>query len=225
VAKRRLSVTLDPVTLDEQVYRILRDRILHWELGPGQRLDIDELSQSFGVSRTPIKNAFNRLSVEGLVDIHPRRGTFVTHFKRKDLEELIDVRMMVELHSVEACLRKATPEDDVRLRRILEKMRTYIVDDGYNDYQAFLVQDWQLHSYFVELAGNSQLMKIFAGNKLNIQLARACLLTPIGDAAAAYREHSEILNAFERRSSEGLKVAIQQHENNRRAHLSKLMKE
>jgi DNA-binding GntR family transcriptional regulator len=55
VAKRRLSVTLDPVTLDEQVYRILRDRILHWELGPGQRLDIDELSQSFGVSRTPIK--------------------------------------------------------------------------------------------------------------------------------------------------------------------------
>lgn len=64
---------------------------------PGQRLDVDELSQVLGVSNTPVKDALRRLSAEGLAGIRPQRGTLVTEFTRMDLEELIDVRTMIEL--------------------------------------------------------------------------------------------------------------------------------
>jgi len=75
-----MSVDLQPVSLpklNDVVYELLRERILRYDFAPGQRLDLPELEAMLQISRTPLKNALTRLEVEGLVEVQPRRGTFV----------------------------------------------------------------------------------------------------------------------------------------------------
>ncbi|MBN8638206.1 MAG: GntR family transcriptional regulator, partial [Anaerolineae bacterium] len=72
---------LSPVAvpnLNDVVYHLLRERILTRGFVPGERLDLDDLATRLQISRTPLKDALNRLTVEGLIEIQPRRGTFVT---------------------------------------------------------------------------------------------------------------------------------------------------
>ncbi|MCZ7568950.1 MAG: GntR family transcriptional regulator [Ardenticatenaceae bacterium] len=214
---------LDITTLRDQVYQILRDRIITGQLIPGQRLDVDDLSQSLGVSPTPVKDALKQLAAEGLIDIRPRRGTFVAEFTRRDIEELFDVRLMMELHAVDAGLANATREDDGQLRQILEYLSTFIDGDGYRDYQTFLVHDIELHGYLVRLTGNRRLVEMYESIRLNILLVRAYAIQPVKDAQATYQEHQAIVTAFEQRSAEALRVAIRRHETNRMAHLRTIL--
>jgi DNA-binding GntR family transcriptional regulator len=79
--------TLNTRGVAEEVHGILLDKILSCELGPGQRLDVAQISVQLGVSRTPVKDALQRLSAQDLVDIHPRRGTFVTQISPDDVRE------------------------------------------------------------------------------------------------------------------------------------------
>ncbi len=69
---------VEQMRLSVEVRQILRDLILRQELPAGQRLDLDELKDRLGVSRTPVREAPDRLAREGLVTILPRRGTYVT---------------------------------------------------------------------------------------------------------------------------------------------------
>lgn len=121
---------------------------------------------------------------------------------------------------MDAGLPKACGKDDVQLRNTLERLRTCVADDSFADYQTFLDFDYWLYSCCVRVAGNSQLLKIFEDTKLNLQLARANLMKPVGDALAAHREHAAIVIAFDERSPEALKAAFRRHEASCVAYLS-----
>ena len=113
---------LDLSPLNERVYQLLLRRILSGEAAPGGRLDAEELSQTLGVSRTPVKDALTRLCAEGLVEITPRRGTRVTALTRRDIQELHDVRRMIELYAAHSAIKAASPQHQLRLREILHEL-------------------------------------------------------------------------------------------------------
>ena len=65
--------------INDEVYEILKDKIAERLFLPGQRLDLGKIESQMGISRTPLKDALNRLAAEGMVEIRPRKGTFVSN--------------------------------------------------------------------------------------------------------------------------------------------------
>ena len=83
-------------SLSEQTYDIIQEAIVTLTFKPGDRLSVQRLSDQLGVSRTPVKEAFQRLEQEGLVSVVPRRGTFVSPIEVKDIDEILEARGVVE---------------------------------------------------------------------------------------------------------------------------------
>src|SRR5919199_1438099 len=100
----KTDITYQPlhyVDLTEQTYRGLKDKILRGELKPGTQISVPTTALALGVSRTPVNDALKRLANDGLVEIVPRQGTFVTQLTARDVAEIFDMRLMIELYAAE----------------------------------------------------------------------------------------------------------------------------
>src|SRR5690348_11990924 len=86
--------------LTTKVYQWLKERILHHAFLPGDKLDVKQLADDLGVSRTPVKDAVNRLTSEGLVVLRSRRGTYVATLAPSDVRDLMEARLMIETWAV-----------------------------------------------------------------------------------------------------------------------------
>ena len=213
---------LDLRPLNERVYTIILDRLISGEMALGQRLDAYALAQDLGVSRTPVKEALNRLAVEGLIEISPRRGTRVIVPTLRDIEELYELRKMAELFAVDAALRNATDEDLARFRMLVEGLDAYIDGDGYRDYPDYLAKDHAMHVFIVSLAGNKRLTTFYGDIAIHVWLTRMGCISAgyrVADAAGSRREHLAIAAAFAERSAEKLRAALATHVDNRLEHL------
>ncbi|MFF8818560.1 GntR family transcriptional regulator [Leucobacter sp. NPDC015123] len=98
-----------------ELVSILRDRILHGELAPGQRLVERTLASELGVSRIPVRDALNILRGEGFVSALPNRGMTVAALSPQDVEELFEVRESLEVLAVRRATERATPDEIDRL--------------------------------------------------------------------------------------------------------------
>lgn len=106
---RRLRDSMvSPRTVEESVTDALRDAILRGDLEPGRRLAQVELAQELGVSRIPLRDALRRLAAEGLVDIDGRRGASVSSLNPADVDEIYEMRTMLESE----CARRAVESLD-----------------------------------------------------------------------------------------------------------------
>jgi DNA-binding GntR family transcriptional regulator len=189
---------LEQTDLAEQTYQVLKDRILRRQLDPGSRISVDEIAQRLGVSRTPVTDALKRLEVEGLVDIVPRRGTFVSSLTARDVDELFDVRAVIELYAAKRVLQEGKTEEF--LRRIeppMSRMRQASGSGDYRDYPAFMEGDRDFHLALVDLTGNSRLGEVYGELNVHIQVSRAHYLSTVEDAMQALREHEAIIAAFQ----------------------------
>ncbi len=93
-------IIFDNSNLHERVYVYLRDKILNNELKPGSKIIYEDIIKELGVSRTPLRDAINRLKQDGLIDVKPRSGSYVNLPNVKDIEDLYDVRKALELKAL-----------------------------------------------------------------------------------------------------------------------------
>jgi DNA-binding GntR family transcriptional regulator len=108
-------------TLKESVYDSLRRMIQLGELMPGSRLTEIDLAQKLKVSRTPLREALNRLERDGLVTNKPWHGYFVTVFELKTLEDAFEVRELLDAHAAALAAEKVSADDKARLRAIVRQ--------------------------------------------------------------------------------------------------------
>ncbi|HET7304934.1 MAG TPA: GntR family transcriptional regulator, partial [Segeticoccus sp.] len=87
---------IDGVSIQGRVIEAMRERIISGELEPGTSLSEIALAEAFGVSRTPVREALKQLQTEGLVEIRPRVGTFVTAPSRREINELFEMKALLE---------------------------------------------------------------------------------------------------------------------------------
>jgi GntR family transcriptional regulator, rspAB operon transcriptional repressor len=216
---------LELAPLNDQVYQVLRQRILQGELRAGARVDPQEISHDLGVSITPVKDALMRLSAEGFVEIKPRRGTSVKSLDRREIEEAFDIRLMMELYAVDRALEQATDTDTRYLTDLIANLETLTSGDEYTDYNAYVSGDRDLHSYLVRLAGNQRLSDLYDSINLYTRLIRAYSAAEghVHGAAGSNAEHRAMVDAFAGRSAPDLKAALAQHLNNRLDYLRAFM--
>ena len=116
------QIDLKPNILAEQVSRILSDSILEGVLKGGDRLVEAELQKKFGISRSPLREAFRDLEKRGLVVITPRKGTVVRQITRKDIEDNFPVRSVLEGLAAKEAYQKINDEEKKALHKALQKM-------------------------------------------------------------------------------------------------------
>lgn len=190
--------SLDDIRVErvsDVVYRGLREAILSREFVPGARLDVDELAARLRVSRTPVKDAIAILSAQGLVEVVPRRGTFVRRLTARDISETFDVRSALEVMAAERLAVLRTDRDLTELREAL----TAITDDDAPSQDEHWARNARFHATLVDLVGSRRLSEIYGGLQAHLQIAR---LHRRADAWLARRdqeaaEHLAIVEAIE----------------------------
>lgn len=109
-------------TLTDQAYRRLEELIVTLQLAPGEVLSESLLTKRLGIGRTPVREALQRLALEGLIVVLPRRGILVSEINVHSQLELLSVRREVETLMARLAAKRATPEERTRLRRIADAM-------------------------------------------------------------------------------------------------------
>ena len=152
----------------------MRRRIISGELEPGVSLSEIALAESFGVSRTPVREALKQLQTEGLVEIRPRVGTFVTTPSRREINELFDVKELLEGAAARLlALRGRVPELDLLEQNLVNADKAAVRDDRVA--YAALVEEF--HDLLIAGADNAKLEAHY--RILMNQLAYARLVTTL----------------------------------------------
>lgn len=212
--------------ISDDVYNLLHNRILSHEYPPGYRFDLNTLETQLGISRTPLKVALQRLEVEGLVVIRPRRGTFVASMDVDAIAESFAIRRILELYAAEVAVRDATDSDIERLRALAVDMNRLLEN---NDYQSvveeFIRLDHDFHKSLIELAHNKLLIEIYKQIDVHVQIARVRQKFNLSDSMHTESEHEAILEPLEHRDSGALVTALAGHLDQSRARTLKAVEE
>ena len=183
--------------LGEQTYRVLRDQILRREMPAGAKISVDGIADHLGVSRTPVTDALKRLAADGLVEIAPRRGTFVSGISSRDAAEMFEVRLMVELYSAGSALASGRgPIAVSAMTKPMSGMKAANAGGTYADYEAFIDHDRLFHRAIVEALDNDRLLRLYDGINVHMYIARAHFITSVESAREAEAEHEAIRGAF-----------------------------
>ena len=139
----------------DRAYVVLRDLIVRLELAPGAPLREDALMQELGLGRTPLREAVKRLALEGLVEVRPRSGTYVTDVQATDIVHIAEVR--AELEAQAARLAAKRMDDTQRaVAAVLDAELRAI--EGTTGIDAYMRLDERVHHFVWEAAGNPYLL-------------------------------------------------------------------
>jgi DNA-binding GntR family transcriptional regulator len=146
-------------TLEAQVLDRLRKAILDGVFEPGCQLNHVQLAAQFGVSRGPIRAALGKLEEEGLVTHVPHRGTFVSVLKRDTVQDLYEIRAVLEQYATQLAVQNATQEDLDNLNALLKQIQQAAREQ---DASKVVWSDFSIHQYIIDLAGNTFLQQIWS---------------------------------------------------------------
>ena len=197
---------LKPLT--DIVYEKLKTSIIVGNFAPGERISERKFSEYMGISTTTIKRAFNRLSVEGLVEIRPRKGTFVSRFYLSGIEEIGIIRAALEGIAAKLAAAKATEEEIAALRRQIGLMEMHTVS---GDLNKLIEANSGFHRMIREIARNlyvSRLIKIV--HSFDITVRRRALTDP-EEAKRGINEHRAIFQAIADRNGDFAEGLIKEH--------------
>ena len=143
--------------MGEEIFLSLRKDILRSELAPGERLIEEKVAARFGASRTPVREAFLRLEREGLVQRRAKGGFVVGAVVLEDMEEIMDMRAVLEGHAAARAARRATPDLVERLREALDKYEKAMTDD---DMEKMIVLNTEFHDLLYQASASRRLKAI-----------------------------------------------------------------
>jgi DNA-binding GntR family transcriptional regulator len=183
--------------LPDRVYKKLKQQILTCRLAPEHRLIESELCAVLDVSRTPLREAFNRLSLEGLVIAAPPSGYIVAPLTIEDIRDLTELRRAVESEAAALAAQRATPEDI----RVMESSATFSYKQGdRSTYASNLERNRSFHLAIARASHNSRLEAIVTSVLDQVQRAIYFGLDAAIDAKLATAEHFQLIAAIKSRS-------------------------
>ena len=195
----------------DAAYNALRQAILSNELKPGARLNVEELATQLGVSLTPVRGAIQRLETEGLVDTHPRSGTFVATLSMQDVEETFQIRCALECLAAELGAVRMSPEELRGLRGLLKELRKPMKDRAGREAHERLNSEF--HAAILRGSGNRRLEEMYSALNAHIKIAR--IHASESDWNARQRqetlEHEDILAGLESGDARAATEALRTH--------------
>ncbi|MFI9357811.1 GntR family transcriptional regulator [Streptomyces lydicus] len=191
-------VATDPrgeeLSLAERAYRAIRDRLVMLEIRPGAPINEDQLAQSLGVGRTPVREALKRLQYERLITTYPRRGTFATDVNITDLAHISEVRQELEPLAAAQAARRATATDRATLTAVRRELES--VDSRRRDADELMRLDLHVHRAIYAATHNPYLEDTLVRHD-NLATRIWCLFVErMSDMAGHVEEHGPLIEAI-----------------------------
>lgn len=198
-------------TLSEQAYDQIKDAICKGSIAPGDILSENQVSQQLGMSRTPVREALRALASEGFVEIRNGIGAYVKPLSSKDMEDLYEVRCLLEMQAIKTSIYRISNDEindlELRFQAIYDAC-----ERGDPPAQGeFSELDWQLHSLLVERCTNNYIKEIVAGNNSNLRRYQSLSVNVLGDVHESARQHLEILHVLRSRDLSKLTEVLHAH--------------
>jgi DNA-binding GntR family transcriptional regulator len=189
-------------------YREIKRRIIEGDYAPGRKLSEARLSAELGVGRSPIRTALARLQAEGWIEVSPQSGTYVRGLSSKEIDDVLEIRLVLETHVAGLAAKRITDAVLKKLRQAFDRMGSTVTNERVNDY---LELDLEVHVAIHHAAGNS----LITQNLLNLidkvrWIRRGSTAWPVR-IQEAYEEVQLILAALERRDAAAARQAMRQH--------------
>ena len=195
--------------LRDQVYDILKKRIIFRKIGSGKKINEEELAKALGVSRTPIRETLLRLEHEGIVKIIPRRGAFVVSQSDDKVSDLLQVREVLEGLVARLATENMKNELLDHLRLCLEKVRS--ADNDEDRLLKYTPADIEFHALLLEACDNKLLKNMMESVNVHLQMVRLRTVALPGRPEQTVREHYEILAAIQKRAPDLAEKRMREH--------------
>ena len=186
-----MASSQDSGTSKSLIYKELRRSIIVGHRKPGERLDLEDLAKGFGTSVTPLRDALQMLSQEGLVTIKPRSGYFVTRVTLKQLRDMLQLREILELASVELAAVSIT---DKQLEQLVNVHAGYSGEDD-EAYVRYMDENRQFHCLIAQASGNQELADVLG--HVHDKLVRFMVMCHAGSTLEP--RHSLLIEALHKR--------------------------
>lgn len=197
-----------PTALYQEVAERLRQRIFAHELTPGTWIDEQKLAEQYGISRTPLREALKVLASEGLVELKPRRGCYVTEISRRDLDDIFPLIAMLEGRCAAEAVAKAKPADIAALKQIHDALENAAAGDRI---EAFFEANQEFHRKVQELSGNRWLLQVIQDLRKVLKLSRLHSLSLEGRLQQSLDEHRLIMAAIAAGDAAGAEKLMHDH--------------
>ncbi len=183
-------------TLREKILENIRDAILKGTLKAGERVSEPDLAERYGISRTPIREAFRQLESEGYLTVVPRKGAVVTALSERDVAEFYEIKSMLEGYAAQLAADKLTERELDRLTTINNRLASLAAE---GDVKTFFRVHNEFHELFIRASGNIKLLEFIQQMLKKFNRLRIASLSLPGRMEISVQEHEKIIEAFRAR--------------------------
>ena len=181
-------------SLTDRTFLAIREAIMELNFLPGEIIRKHDICNALGVSRSPVSEALAKLRNEGLVEVVPQSGTFVSRFSLQDIKEGAFLREAIELACIEILASNISEQQLIDLNRNLKLQKVLAESD---DYQGFYQLDAKMHGMIMDFTGYKNLAKVTKTGWVQVDRARQLLLPVDGRLKKAFQEHRAVIKALE----------------------------
>ncbi len=204
---RRLIIR-NPKTIRRKVYDYLREKLLSGEVLPHEHLIEAKIAQEIGTSRTPVREALHNLEIEGLIESIPRVGYVVKPISQQEVEEICEIRRVVEELAAQWAMEKAR---DRLIKELKENIAIAEEKVSGGDVRAFVELDAHFHEIIARHSGSQRLLELAQTLRRHMLRYRVQSIYLAENVLRAIEGHRGILQAVERSDLSEVKQAIQRH--------------
>ncbi len=195
----------------EQAYRAIREGIVSGRLTEGERLTEQRLSVELGLSRTPVREAISRLTLEGFLERQSGYTTRVAHFPEDEIEQIFEIRRLLESYSARRAALYATSSEIEKMRATVDIMRARTPPRSEEDYRALTEANEQFHRQIVEAARSPRLSSLMM-NAIDIgMVVRTFRVYAESDLIRSLNHHVELIDAIFARAPDWAESVMSTH--------------
>jgi DNA-binding GntR family transcriptional regulator len=187
---------------------LIRQAIIDGRVPPGHRLKEEELAQQLGISRTPVREALLVLQSEGLVEAAPNRGATVRAYETSDLEDMYELRALLEGNAAGRAATRVTPEQLEKLRESCTRFQGLL--DG-EDVQALVLENAVFHETILEAASSERLSAMVRQVVALPLVYKSYVWYSPAQASASYHCHLQLVKALERGDAQRAELVMREH--------------
>ncbi len=200
------------MALSTDLFSNLRKDILQGKLHQGEKLTEQQICDEYNVSRTPVREAFRQLELEGFIETIPNRGAFVVGFSQLDIQDMYELRKSYEVLAVKWAIERITKEEYEKLEESFEFMEFYTQK---KDVEKMLNINMNFHELIYKASHNRMLYHILSSYQLYIKQSKS----PNRDVSSSYLdeillEHRAIFEAFKNKDTDAGIAAVSSHLDN-----------
>jgi GntR family transcriptional regulator, rspAB operon transcriptional repressor len=198
----------DSSTIRKKVYAYVREQIMSGLIAPNQRLIETKIAQEIGTSRTPVREALHNLEIEGLIHSIPRIGYQVKEISAQEVEEICEIRSIIEGLAARWAMEKASARAVKELKKNIALTEAQVSKGAV---RSFIDLDAQFHEIIARCSGSTRLLEMSQTLRGHMLRYRVQSIFSEDTVLQALKGHQKILQAIEKGDPKGVTQAVQVH--------------